>query len=50
MQGIEPGPLGEMPTTTLIIQTLLSEGVDFNKVYYIIKAPISPILHYPRLR
>ena len=29
MQGIEPGPLGEMPTTTLIIQTLLSEGVDF---------------------
>ena len=32
------------------IQKLLSEGVDFNKLYHIIQAPISPILHYPRLR
>jgi hypothetical protein len=46
MPGIEPGS----PGWNARVLTLLSKGVDFNKVYYMIKAPISPILHYPRLR
>jgi hypothetical protein len=45
-----PGWNAIVLTTTLSRHYILLEGLYFNKMYYMIKAPISPNLHYPRLR
>ena len=50
MQGIEPGSSEWNAKVLTTIQTLVLEEVDCNKVSYIIKAPISTTLYYPRLR